>query len=336
MGYGSLTENAIRPDELMARSFELLEEDTKRLMADRNEFITVSCPACSKTETTLFCEKRGMSFVRCNECETVYGSPRPTEQRLAQYYREATYYDYWNQYIYPASEGARRERIVQPRVKRILEIAKRLGVGRERLIEIGAGTGQFCESMAETNHFQEIVAVEPTPASAESCRARGITVLQQPVESVNERDGNADLIVSFEVLEHLFSPMAYLECCKRLTKPGGMIVVTCPNVKGFDVNLLREVSDTVTPEHLNLFHPNSLKCLFESVGLEVLQLMTPGRLDAEIVRKKTLAGKFDLTDHPELKTILLDEWDDRGGPFQDSLEKNMQSSHMWIVARKNL
>ena len=72
------------------------------------------------------------------------------------------------------------------------------------------------------------------------------------------------------------------------------------------------------------------------MGLEVLQLMTPGRLDAEIVRKKTLAGKFDLSAKPELKRILLDEWEKEGQAFQDSLEKSLQSSHMWIVARKGV
>ena len=334
MGYKNLTENAIRPDKLMSRSFELLEEDTQRLMKDRHQFIQVPCPACGSVNQVPFCEKRGMEFVACSECETVFGSPRPDEARLAKYYREATYYEYWNKFIYPASEEARREQIVKPRVKRILDIAERFNLKCGKLIEVGAGTGQFCEEMVKKKHFQEVVAIEPTPSSAESSRKRGLKVIEKPVEEVPLEDGGADMIVSFEVLEHLFSPKDYLNSCKRLTKEGGTVIVTCPNVKGFDVNLLREVSDTITPEHLNLFHPASLKRLFESVGLEVLQLMTPGRLDAEIVRKKTLAGKFDLSAKPELKRILLDDWEQEGQAFQDSLEKSLQSSHMWIVARK--
>lgn len=334
MAYGNLTENAIRPDALMARSFELLEEDTKRLMQDRDTFVSVPCPACDAQEPDPFCQKRGMDFVSCAVCGTVYGSPRPDESRLAQYYQEATYYEYWNEHIYPASEDARRDRIVRPRVDRIIDIAKRFDVAHHKLIEVGAGTGLFCDEMAKVGFFEEIVAVEPTPSSAESCRQRGVTVLEQPVESVPLEEGGADLIVSFEVLEHLFSPKAYLESCKRLAAIGGMVVVTCPNVMGFDVRLLREVSDTVTPEHLNLFHPESLKGLFESVGLEVLELMTPGKLDAEIVRKKTLSGKFDLDDRPQLKRILLDEWEQLGGRFQEFLAENQLSSHMWIVARK--
>ena len=334
MGYKNLTENAIRPDKLMSRSFELLEEDTRRLMEDRNEFVDVPCPACGAMTPSPFCEKRGMEFVSCSDCETVFGSPRPDEARLAQYYREASYYEYWNKYIYPASEDARREQIVKPRVKRILEIAERFNMKRDKLIEVGAGTGQFCEEVARTQAFREVVAIEPTPSSAESSRNRGLKVIEQPVEDVPLEEGGADVIVSFEVLEHLFSPKDYLNSCKRLTKEGGIVVVTCPNVKGFDVSLLREISDTITPEHLNLFHPASLKRLFESVNLEVLQLMTPGRLDAEIVRKKTLAGQFDLSSHPDLKKILLDEWEEKGQAFQDSLEKSLQSSHMWIVAKK--
>lgn len=330
----TLNENAIRPDHLMARSFELLEEDTKRLMLDKDEFVSVTCPACGHVEADSYGTKRGMSFLECHQCETVYGSPRPTPERLARYYREATYYAYWNEYIYPSSEHARRDRIVKPRVERILDFVKQHGIPKRRMIEVGAGTGQFCEMMQQTGSFDEIVAIEPTPSSADSCEKRGLNVLRQPVELVPVEQGNAGLIVSFEVLEHLFSPKSYLEHCTRLLAPGGMLVVTCPNAKGFDVDLLRTVADTVTPEHLNLFNPKSLKLLFESNQLEVIELLTPGRLDADIVRKKTMAGKFSLEGHLFLKRVLIEEWNQLGEKFQDFLAENLLSSHMWIVARK--
>jgi 2-polyprenyl-3-methyl-5-hydroxy-6-metoxy-1,4-benzoquinol methylase len=330
----TLNENAIRPDHLMARSFELLEEDTRRLMQDKDEFVSVTCPACGHVEASSYGTKRGMTFLECHQCETVYGSPRPKPERLAQYYREATYYAYWNKYIYPSSEEARRERIVKPRVERILGFVEQHGIPKRRMIEVGAGTGQFCEMMKQSGSFEEIVAIEPTPSSADSCEKRGLEVLRQPIETVPADKGNAQLIVSFEVLEHLFSPKTYLEHCIRLLAPGGMLVVTCPSAKGFDVSLLRTVADTVTPEHLNLFNPKFLKLLFESNNLEVIELLTPGRLDADIVRKKTMAGKFSLESHPFLKKVLIDEWEQLGEKFQNFLAENLLSSHMWIVARK--
>ena len=42
--------------------------------------------------------------------------------------------------------------------------------------------------------------------------------------------------------------------------------------KGFDVTVLKEKADTITPEHLNYFHPDSLVKLVESVGLKTIDI----------------------------------------------------------------
>lgn len=326
-------EDDIRPDALMARARELLEEDTRRLMEDREDFVEVACPACGEYEREPIWEKRGMQFVRCVECGTAYGSPRPAPERLARYYHEATYYDYWNDQIYPRSESARRANIFRPRVDRIRELAKRHGARLGTLVEVGAGSGMFCEELAQAGLFRRIVAVEPTPSSAAACRARGLEVLEQRIEDTEFGDEPIDVIAAFEVLEHLFDPLAFVETCADRLSPGGLLVLTCPNGRGFDVTTLGEAADTVTPEHLNYFHPESLSRLMRRGGLEVLEVLTPGRLDAEIVRKKILNGEFTLGDEPFLQRVLIDEWDSLGGPFQEFLSANGLSSHQWIVAR---
>jgi hypothetical protein len=63
-------------------------------------------------------------------------------------------------------------------------------------------------------------------------------------------------------------------------------------------------------------------------------VLTPGELDAELARKKILAGEVDFTGHRFLRRVLIDEWDRLGTPFQTFLSENGLSSHMWIVARR--
>jgi SAM-dependent methyltransferase len=144
---------------------------------------------------------------------------------------------------------------------------------------------------------------------------------------------DVDVVTSFEVIEHLFSPRAFLEKCLSLLPPGGIYVVTCPNVKGFDITVLGDRSMPVDTEHLNYMHPRSLGHLLETVGFEVLESQTPGRLDAELVRKGALAGDVDLDEQPFLREVLIEEWDRLGEPFQDFLAESGLSSHMWLVAR---
>jgi hypothetical protein len=60
---------------------------------------------------------------------------------------------------------------------------------------------------------------------------------------------------------------------------------------------------------------------------------TPGKLDAELVRKAVLRGNLDLEAQPFLQTVLVDRWDELGEPFQQFLAASKLSSHLWLVAR---
>jgi len=321
----SLREQDIRPDELMAEQARLYAADVARLMEGADAFVPVACPACDETGWEPQWGKYGLTYRRCVACRTVYVSPRPTPAQLDEYYRTSSNYEYWSRVVFPASEDARRERIFRPRVERVAALTG----GRGTLLDVGAGFGTFCEEARGA--FDRVIALEPEPHLAARCRERGLDVVEARVEDA-PLDGTVDVVTAFEVIEHLFSPREFLERCAALLRPGGLLVVTCPNVDGFDVQTLGEASATVDAEHLNYFTPASLSALVERSGLEVAETSTPGRLDAELVRKRALAGNVEL--EPFLRRVLIDEWDRLGEPFQDFLAANGLSSSLWLVARR--
>ncbi|MBD2464237.1 class I SAM-dependent methyltransferase [Oscillatoria sp. FACHB-1407] len=329
-----LKESEIRPDELMKDQAARLAADIRRLLQHKHEFVHVNCPACGSSESQKAYEKYEIQFVICEQCETVYANPRPCPDHLDEYYRESENYAYWNKYIFPASEAARREKIFKPRVQKVLDICHRFNVPTQTLLEVGAGFGIFCEEMQKTEVFQQVIGVEPTPDLAQTCRDRGLKIIEKPIEHIDFGAEPINVIVNFEVIEHLFSPREFLMKCYDLLSPGGIFIVTCPNIKGFDIVTLKEQSSAVDNEHLNLFHPGSLAQLLESCGFEVIEQQTPGRLDAELVRKKVLSGEFDISQQPFLKQVLIDEWETKGEAFQNFLSDNKLSSNMLLVARK--
>lgn len=327
-------ETEIRPNYLMQGQAERFAADIRLLLKYRDKFVQVPCPACGSESSSKVFEKYGLSYVACSDCDTMYVNPRPTPAILEIYYSKSENYAYWNKYIFPASEHVRREKIFRPRAERLAEICWRYNIQTDVILEVGAGFGIFCEEIKGIGLFKRVIAIEPTPDLAKTCRQKGIEVVEQPIEQIRFDHEAISVIASFEVIEHIFSPRDFLNHCASLLKPAGLIAITCPNIKGFDLVVLKSISDTVDVEHLNYFHPASLSRLLRECGFGVLEVLTPGRLDAELVRNKALKGHFDLSTQPFLQQILINDWERAGAAFQQFLVDNQLSSHMWVVARK--
>lgn len=331
---GSFCESDIRPDELLRGAFDAHEKDRQFLMSRRDQFVEVSCPACGGDEAEELFFKEEFRYVECKKCGTMFINPRPAPDLLHTFYCNSENYAYWCKHIFPASEATRRERIFRPRVERLLEICRRHKQDAQILLEVGAGFGTFCEEARDKGDFQRIVAVEPTPDLARHCRSRGLEVIEAPVEQIGQDACRPDVVTSFEVIEHLFSPHEFVRACASMLSPRGLLVLTCPSSSGFDIRLLGRASDTVDFEHLNYFTPDSLAHLLRRCGMEVLEWSTPGKLDAELVRKKVLSGEASLDGYGFLKQVLLEEWESTGEDFQRFLAQARMSSHLWMVARR--
>lgn len=327
-------ESDIRPDQLKKGIEEASHRDLQRLLLGRDSFVQVPCPACGSKRFLKRFEKNSIDYVECLECETLYISPRPTPEMLERFYATSENYAYWSKHVFPASEEARRQKIFRPRAERVADICRRYDIPTDTLLDVGAGFGTFCEEIQRIRLFRKVIAVEPAPDLAETCRRKGLAVIEKPIEKVCLEEEAVDVVVSFEVIEHLFAPRVFVQNCASALKPGGLFVITCPNVKGFDLVVLQSLSDTVDAEHLNYFHPASFSHLLDQHGFEVLEALTPGQLDAELVRKKALEGAFDLSSQPFLRQVLIDEWARVGDAFQQFLAANGLSSHMWLVARR--
>lgn len=330
----TLKENDIRPDELMKGQAERFENDIARMMSRQDEFVDASCPACGTDDAKPRFTKYGLRYVECSRCETMYITPRPSPEVLDYYYENSENYEYWNNFIFPASENVRMERIFRPRAQRLAQTIERFGVSRSMLLEVGSGFGTFAEAVRDINLFERIVAVEPTPDLAQTCREKGFEVIESPFEHVDQSQYNASVVTAFEVVEHLFSPRQFFEMCRNVLQPGGLVVVSCPNGQGFDVEMMQDKAGAVDAEHLNYFNPKSLALLVESCGFEVLDVSTPGELDVDLVRKKALSGEIRLDQDPFLERVLLKEHERLGAPFQKFLAQNCLSGHLVLVGRR--
>ena len=331
-----LSENELCPADLLAGQEAAFQADIERLRTRAAEFIPVPCPACGSDVHEPALKKFGFPYVSCTRCRTLYLNPRPTPAIMADYYADSENYKYWQKHIFPASEETRREKLHKPWLEKVLAYCAQNRIARGDLLEIGSGYGTFCDLAQSSGRFKSVTAVEPTPEMAQACRERGLQVISKRFEDITpEEISRPDVIVAFEVLEHLFDPGSVLTQCHALLKPGGLIVISCPNGLGFDIALLQDKSLAIDVEHVNLFNPQALRSLVQAKGFEVLDVSTPGRLDVEFVRDAVLRGEYELPDADFFRKVILDDFDTLGWSFQQFLAENQLSSHMWLIARKN-
>lgn len=329
----SFKENDIRPEVLMKAKEGLLEEDKEFLRSRKAEFVNVACPACCSNKSELWGEKEGFTYCICEKCRTVYMSPRPSQALMHEFYKQSKNYDFWNKYIFPASENVRRDKIFRPRAKKIIEYCKEFCVAGGTILEIGSAFGTFCESITEQDYFNRVIAVEPTPALAETCRKKGLEVFETPVESLDLPMGIADVVVNFEVIEHLFDPRSFIKQCVKYLRKGGLFICACPNIEALGTLVLKEKAKVIDHEHVNYFNPRSIKLLFEESYLEVVDLSTPGELDAELLKNALNEDEKLRRENPFFDYLFFNAGDEAVSKFQEFLKESRLSSHMWIVGR---
>lgn len=115
-----MKEADIRPAGVHERYLALTQEDTETFFTDRSGWSECPCPGCGGDSCDPAFTKHGFRYVVCAACSSLFVSPRPPQAELDRFYRDAPSSRYWAQEFFPAVEEARRERIIRPRVGRIL------------------------------------------------------------------------------------------------------------------------------------------------------------------------------------------------------------------------
>ncbi len=113
-----------------------------------------------------------------------------------------------------------RRRVIERAVERLALPA------RARILDAGCGSGR---NMVELARHGEVVGIELSPTSVRLAREREAgEVLEGSLLDIAVEEGSFDLTVSLDVIEHLEEDVAALRELRRVTKPGGALLVTVP------------------------------------------------------------------------------------------------------------
>ena len=324
-----MKEEEIRPVKIFDEYLRLAKEDTQRYFgAEEREYS--DCPAC-KTKGSLAFEKHGFSYEVCPNCLSLFVNPRPVESAFIKYYPESPSSKYWASTFYKETSEARRVKLWKPKAKLICDTLGRHDASQYALIDIGGGFGLFAEEIRELTSKAPLV-IEPGPHLADVCREKLIPVIEKFLEQVDIEDlpFGPKAFVSFELFEHLHNPAAFLERLKILMSPGDLFIFTTLSGTGVDIQVLWEESKSVTPpHHLNFLNPRSIELLMDRLGLEILEITTPGKLDIDI-----LVNNHSLIKDRFWQTFITKATEAEKEQWQVMISESGWSSHMMVVCRK--
>ena len=333
-----MRESDIRPASLLAEYLRLSALDAEHFFGDKSALTHRCCPGCGVNFPTPEFDKNGFTLVRCKACRTLYVTPCPTSEQLASFYIDSPSTQYWSTVFFPSVAEARRERIFKPRAKRVKDILETLNIRAERICEVGAGAGIFLEEMQAVMPTAELCAIEPGLELAKICREKGFATFEGFAEqAANDSawNGKHDLIVSFEVVEHIPDTQVFISALTRLAKPRGLILLSGLCGDGFDIRLLGEKSNAVSPpHHLTFLSRRGAVDVLSRCGLYDPKVITPGELDVDIVRNAIQADPTAVADS-YLREVIIDADDATRSALQAFVRDNGLSSHMWMFAQKN-
>ncbi|HEX6828340.1 MAG TPA: class I SAM-dependent methyltransferase [Burkholderiales bacterium] len=161
---------------------------------------------------------------------------------------------------------------------RIATLLRLLGTkpGATRLLDVGCSSGAFLAAAAAAGLRAE--GVEPSPEAAEGARRAGFKVFTGMLEDACYPDGSFDAVTLVEVLEHLREPLPLLAECRRVLRPGGIVMATTPNAASWTARCMGSrwevFSLTAMGGHVSFFSPASLGLLAQRAGFELARIET--------------------------------------------------------------
>jgi ubiquinone/menaquinone biosynthesis C-methylase UbiE len=149
-----------------------------------------------------------------------------------------------------------------------------------RLVDIGCGEGGFGCGVKQHLPQCEVWGVELVEAAARIAAGRCDKVINAPFDDMEALpSGHFDVVTMNDVLEHLPYPEPALATVKRILKPGGLLVMSLPNVAHYlNVRDLVFRNDWEYQEfgvldrtHLRFFTQKSAVRTLKENGFEVLR-----------------------------------------------------------------
>ncbi|MEM7186027.1 MAG: class I SAM-dependent methyltransferase [Bacteroidota bacterium] len=216
--------------------------------------------------------------------------PQPSKEDLPSYYESESYISHTDSkkgllsFLY--------QQVKQYSLRKKVGLIKRLNGDAARLLDIGAGTGDFLKQAKQAGW--KVTGVEPSQGARSLAKEKGLELFEMLESLPNEK---YEVITLWHVLEHLPDLEASLERIYSLLAPNGHLVIAVPNFSSWDATHYRSHWAAFdVPRHLWHFSQDAMRAII-SPDLDLVETL-PMRFDSYYVsllsEKYKSGSKFSL------------------------------------------
>ena len=189
----------------------------------------------------------------------------------------------YREFGYPDAQPAHTAAYLLPAIEKLWPRSQ----GPLRILDIGCGNGYIAGRYLAQGH--RVVGIDLSPEGIELARKSypaGRFELMEADDKLLEKLGEApfDVVISTEVVEHLYSPRPYARGCFLALRPGGRVILSTPYHgywKNLAVAVLGRFDQHASPlwdgGHIKLWSKNTLSTLLREAGFVNIGFKGAGR-----------------------------------------------------------
>lgn len=197
------------------------------------------------------------TVLKCEKCSLLWSNPLTDDD-----YEKQINSDYFGEDIYIRKEKGQKERF-RAQINKALKFFNG-GKKREdiKVLDIGSGLGFFldvCDEMGLYCEGCDINEKAVTYANKNKNRTRLGTI------DSHYSDSSFDIIFALNLIEHIPHPKKFIEECRRVLKPGGLLILETPIQESL-FHVFARVGDILTGFRMNNYGVNTNGHIYKFCG----------------------------------------------------------------------
>jgi len=146
--------------------------------------------------------------------------------------------------------------------------AKKYISSTDKVLEVGCGKGAFAKFL----QTKDYIGLDLSENAKIMAAADGIIIKNETIEDFSKRHkGEFDVVVSFQVLEHVPDPNSFIEAALDALKEGGKLIIAVPSEDSF----LKYASNNILnmpPHHVTRWSYVTFEYIAKQYNLKIVKI----------------------------------------------------------------